>query len=724
MASKKFVTKNGVDVNAQGVDSTGGPLDFLVNGVRRMTIGNEGQVGIGVPLPTAPYKLEVQGDVKVGSLYSDGDISGVNAEFGNINASSLTLTSSTSADNLSLFTIANNQAAINFGVAQSRAKVSDTTTQNYLGLGSNNATLGTAGVDRLTIDMSGNVGIRTSAPQAVLDIHASSLQPLALRAGPSQDHVYVQFFPRSSNLTARGGFMGYPSAGSNRLSIVNEIGSVWLGATGPGTAVSFSLDNIEYARVSTAGLGIGTTTPSRKIHVVENTPGTTRIAVSNTNTAGYPGFEVIGSPGSSVFEIDNASQTSILKTVYSGNLSFGTGDIVQATIDVRGNFGIGVVPSTDWNTQYKALQLKGGTLSSTGFNDLNFAQNLFYGTSNQWRHVRAGGATLYRQAGSTHSWSVAPSSSTSWAANLTQAMVLNANGNLGVGVENPTTRLQISAGANSNAALSLIASANTIGNFASQQFSTASGAWNIGTEAGNARFFIYNNTAQADQLGFSGGINSGVSISSVGTGAVTINTALTERLRVDYTGNIGIGTTNPGAFVHVQKTSGNATLRVQTLTNDQAAVDLVQPARHYRIINSGGALSVFDQTEVANRIQISASGKVAIGSTSPQVSLHIDGQDAIRIPAGPTSQRPLIGANGDIRFNTTNNAYEGYTNGVWGGFGGASGGNGNAVFYENDATVTSSYTITSGKNAMSAGPISINAGVEITIPNNSNWAIV
>lgn len=55
--------------------------------------------------------------------------------------------------------------------------------------------------------------------------------------------------------------------------------------------------------------------------------------------------------------------------------------------------------------------------------------------------------------------------------------------------------------------------------------------------------------------------------------------------------------------------------------------------------------------------------------------------------------------------------------------GGASGGGSNQVFYENDTTVTTDYTITSGKNAMSAGPITINSGITVTVPSGSSWVI-
>jgi len=46
------------------------------------------------------------------------------------------------------------------------------------------------------------------------------------------------------------------------------------------------------------------------------------------------------------------------------------------------------------------------------------------------------------------------------------------------------------------------------------------------------------------------------------------------------------------------------------------------------------------------------------------------------------------------------------------------------VFYENSQTVSSSYTITTNKSAMSAGPVTLNTSVTVTIPSGSRWVIV
>ena len=78
----------------------------------------------------------------------------------------------------------------------------------------------------------------------------------------------------------------------------------------------------------------------------------------------------------------------------------------------------------------------------------------------------------------------------------------------------------------------------------------------------------------------------------------------------------------------------------------------------------------------------------------------------------------------DARFPSTLPAVDGSN--LTGLQAGATGGNSgaNAIFWENDNTVTHSYTITANKNAGTFGPITINSGVTVTVPNNSTWSII
>ena len=78
-----------------------------------------------------------------------------------------------------------------------------------------------------------------------------------------------------------------------------------------------------------------------------------------------------------------------------------------------------------------------------------------------------------------------------------------------------------------------------------------------------------------------------------------------------------------------------------------------------------------------------------------------------------------------VRFNTTLITFEGYDGTAWGAIGGgATGGGVDDVFYENGQTVTVSYTLSTGKNAVTAGPITINSGATVTIPSGASWVVV
>lgn len=103
----------------------------------------------------------------------------------------------------------------------------------------------------------------------------------------------------------------------------------------------------------------------------------------------------------------------------------------------------------------------------------------------------------------------------------------------------------------------------------------------------------------------------------------------------------------------------------------------------------------------------------------------LSGTGQLDLPAGTTAQRSGSPNSGMIRFNTDLTTFEGYNGTAWGSIGGgATGAGSDQVFWENGQTVTTSYTITNNKNAVSAGPITINAGVTVTVGDGENWVIV
>lgn len=131
---------------------------------------------------------------------------------------------------------------------------------------------------------------------------------------------------------------------------------------------------------------------------------------------------------------------------------------------------------------------------------------------------------------------------------------------------------------------------------------------------------------------------------------------------------------------------------------------------------ASGTLNLASSVSVTT---LAATGALTIGGDAT-----FNATTSIKVPVGTTAQRPTP-AQGQFRFNSSLNQFEGYDGTKWGTVGGgATGGGTDQVFYENGQTVTTNYTVTASRNAMSAGPITISSGVTVTIPSGARWVIV
>lgn len=142
-------------------------------------------------------------------------------------------------------------------------------------------------------------------------------------------------------------------------------------------------------------------------------------------------------------------------------------------------------------------------------------------------------------------------------------------------------------------------------------------------------------------------------------------------------------------------------------------------------VNSSGELDA--SVALVNSVPITNGGTSSTNATDAKINLAVitSATGSEILPSGTVAQRDASPQAGYIRFNSEYSQFEGYNGSAWGSIGaGAKGGGDNAVFFENDVTVTNSYTITSGKNAVTAGPITINDGVVVTVPDGSAWSIV
>ena len=123
----------------------------------------------------------------------------------------------------------------------------------------------------------------------------------------------------------------------------------------------------------------------------------------------------------------------------------------------------------------------------------------------------------------------------------------------------------------------------------------------------------------------------------------------------------------------------------------------------------GGIEALADVTDATN---VEAAGAV----------MESGDNASAKIPAGTTAQRDGSPSAGFFRWNTTTSNAEIYDGSEWGLVGG--GNTTEKALWEHSYTVAEDYEITSGNNALTAGPITINSGYSVTVPSGSTWVVV
>ena len=109
------------------------------------------------------------------------------------------------------------------------------------------------------------------------------------------------------------------------------------------------------------------------------------------------------------------------------------------------------------------------------------------------------------------------------------------------------------------------------------------------------------------------------------------------------------------------------------------------------------------------------------GTATVPNNLIFSGTGTITTPSGTTAQRPGSPGEGMLRYNSELDEFEGYADSAWGSIGGGASAGG--AIYENTQTITANYTMTTGTNGHSVGPITINSGIVVTIPSGSSWLV-
>ena len=198
--------------------------------------------------------------------------------------------------------------------------------------------------------------------------------------------------------------------------------------------IAFSEGGVESMRIDSSGnVGIGTSSPSEKLHV-------------NSGAGNVPALFESTDPIAVVQFKDNNSTLFNAVGVQTNSLIFYSGDNINMRLDNSGNMGLGITPSA-LASGYKGFEINvvGNALTSSG-SILNLSTNAIRGAT--FTYGVTSPASLYQQSSGTHNWYTAPSGTAGNTISFTQAMTLDSSGNLPVGTTTSTGRVAVQVAAN------------------------------------------------------------------------------------------------------------------------------------------------------------------------------------------------------------------------------------------------------------------------------------
>jgi hypothetical protein len=442
------------------------------------------------------------------------------------------------------------------------------------------------------LTLSGNLTFSSTAQRITADMsNATVSNRFAFQTSTTNGNTQVNAIPNGTSTISQ--FIAYNNADSNnassvQLAALSTTTRLLAGQTGTGSylPLTFFTNGSEQARIDTSGnLGIGTSSPLAKLQIKTQTNGNAGFA-NSTSVAGGVKINCYNDAGSSSapFELD------------ASTLQFNIAAVEKMRLDSSGNLGLGMAPSP-WASNRSVIQLKGGTTAGGAYLVSGSATQVFLGTNAysdgaSFIYLTSAQAALYAQSLGEHVWYNAASGTAGNAISLTQAMTLTAAGILCVGATSNTSR-----GGGNTTLLTYKASGT---NYLDIQCGSSgdSGLVFSTASSGNYGLINYSNSV----------------------GALLFYTTSTERMRIDSSGNLGIGTTSPafalGSGLEVER-AGIATLRLENSSGSngiEIAADSTTNGIRFYGLNNAPFVFAPNATE---RMRLDSSGNLGIGTNSP-----------------------------------------------------------------------------------------------------------